>query len=205
MNIWVSSDLHFFHENIIRYCRRPFVDVNCMNQEIVRRWNSLVGADDVAIIVGDVSAGLQRRLDELAAILNNMNGVKILVRGNHDHEPDNFYLSNGFVKVAEHFVFAGVLFCHHPPTDDRRETTASARNDNDRCERYVDRYKPWAIVHGHDHRTDVADRDGCFNCAVERHDYSPVNLQEALRRVNQQAAERYYGYVERSVRSVIGE
>lgn len=60
MNIWLSSDLHLFHDNIIKYCNRPYEDADKMNDDIVKRWNSLVGKDDVCVVVGDVSAEIGR-------------------------------------------------------------------------------------------------------------------------------------------------
>lgn len=202
MNIWLSSDLHLFHDNIIKYCNRPYEDADKMNDDIVKRWNSLVGKDDVCVVVGDVSAGLKGRTHEYSLLLKSMNGSKILIRGNHDHEPDDFYLNSGFVHVVEHMFVAGVLFCHHPPTDDRDEP--QGKHNVSRCNEYISRYDPWAIVHGHDHRVEVSDRNKCFNCAVERHNYTPVLLAEALRRVDSSSAERYHDHVTRAILSIVG-
>ena len=53
MALWLTSDLHFGHENIIRYCDRPFADVDAMNRALVDRWNEVVGDDDVVWVLGD--------------------------------------------------------------------------------------------------------------------------------------------------------
>ena len=47
MKIFVTADTHFNHENIIKYCNRPFKDVNEMNEVIINNWNSVVSKDDI--------------------------------------------------------------------------------------------------------------------------------------------------------------
>jgi calcineurin-like phosphoesterase family protein len=79
--LWLTSDLHLGHENIIRYCDRPFADVAEMDAELVRRWNERVGPDDVVWVLGDVALGpIQRSLSLVAELA----GDKRLVSGNHD-------------------------------------------------------------------------------------------------------------------------
>lgn len=195
MEVWVLSDLHLYHENIIVHCDRPFADAAQMNERFVELWNERVGPDDLAVVVGDVSAGLRQRQAELATTLLRLNGgLKILIRGNHDHEPDEFYLENGFAHVAEHMIASGVVFHHHPPTEDLN-TDKSVPWATRRANNYVKRHAPWAFVHGHDHRVDVPERPGCFNCAADRHGFAPVPLREALARVNVEKAERYHSHV----------
>ena len=81
MTLWLTSDLHFGHENIIRYCDRPFADVDEMDAELVRRWNERVAPDDVVWVLGDVALGPIHRSLGLVAELA---GDKRLVSGNHD-------------------------------------------------------------------------------------------------------------------------
>ena len=40
---WFTSDLHIGHANIIRFCNRPYADVNEMNADLIRRYNEVVG------------------------------------------------------------------------------------------------------------------------------------------------------------------
>ena len=80
---WFTSDTHFNHTNIIKYCDRPFSDVNEMNEKIIRNWNERVVPDDRVFHLGDF--GLFKRDKEPRSILNRLNGNIYLIRGNHDH------------------------------------------------------------------------------------------------------------------------
>ena len=46
MNIWFTSDTHFGHFDIIRYCNRPFVSASEMDETIITNWNSVVQLND---------------------------------------------------------------------------------------------------------------------------------------------------------------
>lgn len=80
MNYFIA-DTHFNHENIIKYCNRPFKDSKEMNEYIVNKWNSIVRKDDIVYHLGDVGFG---STDELKELVGRLNGTKILIRGNHD-------------------------------------------------------------------------------------------------------------------------
>lgn len=79
--IWFSSDQHFYHTNVIRYCGRPFSSVEEMNEEMIKRWNEVVKKSDFVFHLGDFS--LAARPVELFA--PRLNGHKRLIPGNHDH------------------------------------------------------------------------------------------------------------------------
>ena len=56
-NIFFTSDSHFGHENIIRFCKRPFNSVREMNEELIHRWNSKVRPNDIVFHLGDFCWG----------------------------------------------------------------------------------------------------------------------------------------------------
>ena len=37
--VFVCSDSHFYHENIIKYCNRPYSSVDEMNADMIEKWN----------------------------------------------------------------------------------------------------------------------------------------------------------------------
>jgi len=79
--IFFTSDQHFGHANIIKYCDRPFVDTDEMEEVMISNWNGVVGFHDVVYCVGDFSMTLV----EMERVTKRLNGHKILIVGNHDH------------------------------------------------------------------------------------------------------------------------
>ena len=55
--IFFTADTHWGHRNIIRYCQRPFADVEEMNEALITNWNSTVGKDDIVFHLGDFAMG----------------------------------------------------------------------------------------------------------------------------------------------------
>ena len=52
--IFFTSDLHFGHENVIKFDNRPFKTVEEMDEELIRRWNAKVGKGDLVYVLGDM-------------------------------------------------------------------------------------------------------------------------------------------------------
>ena len=55
MTTFFTSDTHFGHENIIKYCGRPFKDVEKMNERLIKNWNEVVKDTDTIFHLGDFS------------------------------------------------------------------------------------------------------------------------------------------------------
>lgn len=167
--IFFTSDNHYFHDNIIKYCKRPFSGSEDMNSEMMSRWNSVVSPDDIGIFVGDISAGLKGRTGELQDIIRSLNGKKILIRGNHDHQPDEWYLESGFLRVRDAAKFGAVVLTHYPLSSLERRGISGE-----------DLFGPFShVIHGHVHeRGDNFERH--YNVAADRHDFMPVPLEVAI-------------------------
>lgn len=120
MNIYLTSDTHFGHLNIIQYCARPFNSVEHMDAMLERNWRSVVTDDDVVLHMGDVTlinkitSVDHPRYGKTLSILKNLPGIKILVRGNHDHQKMlPFYKEHNWV-VLDKLVVDDTLFIHNP-------------------------------------------------------------------------------------------
>lgn len=85
MTTFVTSDLHFFHKNILKYepAARPFSCISEMHETIITNWNSTVKNSDTVFILGDVSFG---NVNDTWPILSRLSGELILIAGNHDHK-----------------------------------------------------------------------------------------------------------------------
>ena len=55
MTIWFTADQHFGHENIIKYCHRPFASVEEMDAALIQKWNDVVQEGDTVWHLGDLS------------------------------------------------------------------------------------------------------------------------------------------------------
>lgn len=83
MNVYVTSDTHFGHKNILQYNSdtRPWDTVEEMDDGLIKAWNAYVGNDDIVYHLGDFAfCGFQRAME----IANQLNGRIVLIRGNHD-------------------------------------------------------------------------------------------------------------------------
>lgn len=78
---WFTSDTHFGHTNIIKYCNRPFENAGIMDATIIANWNERVAPDDTVYHLGDVFFTSPERARHILSVLN---GKKILILGNHD-------------------------------------------------------------------------------------------------------------------------
>lgn len=114
--LYLISDTHFNHKNIIEYEDRPFHDVAAMNEAMIRNWNAIVGPDDTVIHLGDVGLGSESSLKE---IVPQLNGHKILIRGNHDRKSDSFFYDCGFEEIHRTYIYTywdgTVIYMSHTP------------------------------------------------------------------------------------------
>ena len=107
------ADTHFNHENIIKYCNRPFENVKEMNEYIITKWNSVVTKNDIVYHLGDVGFGTR---EELKNLVSRLNGTKILIRGNHDFRRGvNGWKKVGFVEVyRKRLILDNLILTHEP-------------------------------------------------------------------------------------------
>jgi calcineurin-like phosphoesterase family protein len=77
-NIFFLSDTHFFHDNIIKCCNRPFESCVDQDETIIKNWNSVIKKGDLVYHLGDIAWGGDY------SVLKRMNGQKIIIKGNHD-------------------------------------------------------------------------------------------------------------------------
>lgn len=85
-NTWFTADLHLGHNNIRKYCNRPFESVGHMNKKLISNWNEVVGVDDTIYHLGDFCFG------DTYQYKNSLNGKIIFIRGSHDIIADPYMM-----------------------------------------------------------------------------------------------------------------
>lgn len=158
MKYFIISDTHFNHENIIKYCNRPFKSVAEMNKAMIKNWNETVSNKDVVIHLGDVALGNK---EETKKIIQQLNGRKILIKGNHDNWTDEFYRECGFEYVSKYpIVWNNFYLLSHEPLQ-LSETT------------------PYFNFYGHVHNDEKYVDSATTKCVcVERIGYRPILIME---------------------------
>lgn len=81
MTVFVTSDPHYWHQNVIKYCNRPYATVEEMNEGLIANHNSVVHSNDEVYFLGDMFFCDN---EKARAILRRLKGRKHLVLGNHD-------------------------------------------------------------------------------------------------------------------------
>jgi calcineurin-like phosphoesterase family protein len=162
--IFVVSDTHFDHANIIDYCNRPFRrpnksrDLESMNRTLVNNWNHTVSPNDIVYFLGDLVFGKGSRPP--GYWLKRLNGQKIMIRGSHDRRIRR-------ARNAHVLNYNGIYFLLvHDPNDVRN-------------------WNGW-VIHGHKHRDNrghcptqypfINGHNKTINVNVEFTDYKPVSL-----------------------------
>ena len=189
MGRWYTSDHHFGHQNIIRYCDRPFPDADAMDNEMVARWNDVVVDSDEVWILGDLVMG--GKTQGLAGHVARLKGQKILVPGNHDRcwqgnkdhrwERADYYHIGGIHKIFDnpetHTIAGQTAHLNHFPhkLDERNDMKFAHWRPQDNG--------GW-LLHGHIHDK-WRQRGRQINVGVDAWHFAPVpehTIAELFRR-----------------------
>ncbi len=175
--LFFTSDLHFGHEKIIKACRRPFSSVEEMNGKLVENWNATVGAHDEVYILGDFALRLE--MPQIHEILEQLNGRKHLIFGNHDHEiaRHRYFFRDVFVSMRDLYLMRlpsydkRLILCHYPMMF------------------WCGDYDPKFVhLYGHIHNNahDIAWAShlrNAYNVGVDVNGYRPVSIDEILEKI----------------------
>ena len=181
---YFTSDTHFGHENIIKYCTRPFENSGLMDAAIIQNWNEVVKPEDIVYHLGDVAFTSPDRAKHILSVLN---GSKVLILGNHDrsgmkmkewgfaevHQSLQLELEGGILANLSHYPYKGT-----PAYGDQRKFETKNLKDDGRL-----------LICGHVHDT-WKTRPGQYknhmvNVGVDRWDYKPVSEAELLKYVKE--------------------
>lgn len=180
-NIYVTSDSHFGHFNIIKSCHRPFQTVEEMNQIMVDNWNSVVGPHDLVYHLGDI---YMKNPQIVGKIVNQLNGKIILIKGNHDKMKDiKKYFPNRFLSVENDFEFSypfndkkyHFVLYHYPIWSWNR------------------RFHGVFHLHGHNHFRDPLwndfDKNGLsMDVGVDGNNFTPIHIEKVIETIESKKA-----------------
>lgn len=161
--VWFTSDLHFSHKNILKYCpeSRKFDSVEEMDLHLLDMWNSTVSKEDTVFFLGDLTLSFK----VAQRVIPKLSGSKInLIPGNHDAwHPMNseFKKYENIVKELNpnailckpretlNIYDVKLLLCHFPWADTDESPTDKHKRLRPQESKYEDHY----LVHGHTHST----------------------------------------------------
>ena len=170
MNYYIA-DTHFGHKNIIRFCNRPFKDVQEMQRVLINNWNQVVNDNDDVYIVGDMFFKIVK--DEVTTILKLLKGRKHLILGNHDNSwisdqilNEYFISCNNYLEIHDCKKF--IVLSHYPMLSYNKQSGAY-------------------MIHGHIHNDSLFDywpillkRPRVLNAGVDINNFKPVTLNELI-------------------------
>lgn len=158
--IYYTSDTHFGHRNIIRFCNRPFATAEEMDEEIIRRWNSRVTSDDIVFHLGDFAF---RNAKATQNYLDRLNGEKHLIWGNHDSpstkKAPGWFSSQQYLEIKDQGH--PVILFHYPMLSWNKRFHGSLH------------------LFGHVHGT-VPGRENSWDVGVDCTNFYPVTLDELI-------------------------
>ena len=159
-NVVIWSDLHFGHNNIIKYSNRPFETKEHMGNHMVAEGNK-VAKNAVMIFNGDLVFGGQEVIDATIGQINGYRTVHVI--GNHDinkrgQKAYNYHMDHTAVCMVIHYRGRDLYFTHYP-----METIPSGGVN----------------IHGHTHQWKM-EKPNYINVCVEHTNYQPISLKQLL-------------------------
>jgi len=172
MNIFFTADLHFHHKNVILFESRPFKDIEEMNDTLVKNWNNRVSNKDDIYILGDFSFG---NTEQTLELLNNLNGNKYLIKGNHDHVVKNKEVASKFVWIKDYHKLKTnnqkIILFHYP------------------IQVFDSQHYGAIHLYGHvhsnkdNHHPMLNSIENSYNVGVDVNSYEPVSINEILEKL----------------------
>ncbi len=196
---YFTSDTHYGHQNIIRFCDRPYADVDHMNVDLVNRAAEMLEVGDELWHLGDVALGT---LDNTLAHLARIPVEVTLVAGNHDRcHPYNGKRGERFIEIyRERCQLAELILTntsltlsngvevnvsHFPYADSELSGL-----ENRHGKVIVDKFAPWRVVDdgswllcGHVHES-WKQRGRMINVGVDAWGGRPVSEAEIIDLIN---------------------
>lgn len=188
--IFFTSDLHIYHNNVIRYCNRPFKDIEEMNYKLVQNWNNVVKPEDTVYNMGDFSLAFR----PVEVFSHQLNGIKKLCPGNHDfchsYHKKSRNIDNMNKWISKYEEYGWEVLPEQTTLEIPGEMTFNLCHHPYRlADMYEDKYKDWRpkddgkwLLCGHIHQHFKV-KENMINVGVDVWDYTPVSLDTILKTI----------------------
>lgn len=181
--VWFTSDLHFWHKNICKYCDRPYNTIEEMNQSIIDNWNSVVKDDDIVYLLGDMGfCGIEK----LRFLISQLKGHIRLVQGNHDSDKVvNRLIEEGLIEGVATLCYITITgdeecpdqdltLCHFPMID------------------WANKEKGAWMIHGHQHQ--LPNTPSCsyahWDVGLDKNNMMPISFEQLKINITKQYVKR---------------
>lgn len=169
--IYYISDTHFFHNNIINMCQRPFKNYEEMNDKLIENWNKRIKDNDEVYFLGDFAYKCTQ--EQATSLLKKLKGRKFFIKGNHDKtawlqsikEQGLIEWYKDYAEINDHGRM--VILCHYP------------------IHSWNGSYHGSIHLYGHVHQNSVQNsnwQENRYNVSVEAINYYPITLTELISR-----------------------
>lgn len=186
-----TSDLHLGHKNVLEFDKRPFRDVDHMDQVLLNNIKSTVPPGSILYFVGDVGMGDDDRVRRFLGQISDR--TLVLVLGNHD-KTQNAMLCMGFDVVTYGLVLyvanQRVTVSHCPLRGVWRENTEGMRGANtgenwhgeSKQHRFTFNDEGQFHLHGHIHSPNGGKSQRTlgkqYDVGVVANNYRPVSISQ---------------------------
>lgn len=181
---WFTSDPHFFHANVIRYCDRPFCNVYEMGRALINNWNDHVSPSDEVVFLGDFC--MNPKVFNVILELNFLS--MIFVKGNHDRVEKYKKMLVEWPHLIDKIQFCDSVtigidgrkfFCVHRPVSASDEIPNIVGHVHEKW-----KFMPAGSVIAEHGRSGVGVektlRQSCLNVGCDVHGYKPINERQLL-------------------------
>lgn len=156
-----NAQFNLAYDNVMKLLTVKHDDV------MINRWNSVVGKDDLVIILGDFSF---LSAQNTMVLLNKLNGDKVLVKGNHDifiqdKEFDKTLFKGIYDYVETRYKGQELCLMHYPIQSFKHQ------DRENKCA---------VLLFGHIHSGKMTLPKHSFNVGVDVNNYAPVNIEIAI-------------------------
>lgn len=181
--VFFTSDIHFGHEWILNFNNRPFHSVEEMDEALIKNWNNTVPADGLTFVLGDIGIA---KADRIVELFSQLNGDKILIRGNHDDDYKDEILLAVFLEIHDllHLrvldnltdKYNYMVLCHYPMIDWQNSFRGTWQLFGHVHTRNIDAFDTF--------KTNLLDLQ--YDVGVDNNHFCPVSFHQVKAKIEQQ-------------------